>query len=410
MLRYLTAGESHGKGLVAFLEGLPAGLPVDPAAIDEQLRRRQQGYGRGGRMQIETDRAEILSGVRHGETLGGPVALLIWNRDWENWREVMAVERPAAVPERPRRVTRPRPGHADLAGVLKFDREDARDILERASARETAARVAAGALARRLLQEAGVAVYSHVVAIGPVTAGRGVENVAPARMAPGNTAPEGMAPEAIAPEELARLAETSPVRCADPQASELMVKAIDAARTQGDTLGGVVEVLVTGLPPGLGSHVSWDRKLDGRLAQALMSIPSVKGVEVGLGFGGAALPGSSVHDSIYYEASRGYYRLTNGAGGLEGGITNGAPLVVRMALKPISTLYKPLHTVDLTTHEAVQASVERSDTCAVPAGGVIAEAAVALTLADAYLEKFGGDSLSEFKRNLTGYLQRLEER
>lgn len=399
MLRYLTAGESHGQGLVALVEGLPAGLPADVIAINEQLHRRQQGYGRGGRMRIEQDQAEILSGIRHGETLGSPVALLIRNRDWDNWREVMAAEPPESDIARPRLVTRPRPGHADLGGALKYDRADARDILERSSARETAARVAAGTLGRFLLAQAGVAVYSHVVRIGPVAL-------------PESESLQGLSQNELASraEGLARRAEASPVRCADPAASEAMVKAIDDAKTQGDSLGGVVEVVAAGLPPGLGSHVAWDRKLDGLLAQALMSVQSVKGVEIGLGFEAAARQGSQVHDEIFHQPGRGFYRQTNRAGGLEGGMTNGEPLLVRLAFKPISTLYRPLVTVDMATHEAVQASVERSDTCAVPAGAVIAEAVTAFTLAQAFLEKFGGDSLGEFLRNLGAYRRRLEER
>lgn len=402
MLRYLTAGESHGRGLVALVEGLPAGLPVDLTAINEQLHRRQQGYGRGGRMRIEKDQAEILSGVRHGQTLGGPVALAVWNRDWDNWREVMAPEALPEPPALPRTVTRPRPGHADLAGVLKYDRTDARDILERSSARETAARVAAGTLARLLLRQAGIEVYSHVVRIGRVSVPEGQGGEA------GPDVPRDL--EAPSPAVLAARAEASPVRCADRAASAAMVQAIDEAKARGTSLGGVAEVLVTGLPPGLGSHVSWDRKLDGLLAQALMSIQSVKGVEVGLGFAASALPGDQVHDAIYYEEGRGYYRLTNRAGGLEGGMTNGETLVVRAAFKPIATQYRPLATVDLSTHQPAEASVERSDTCAVPAGAVIAEAVVAFTLAQACLEKFGGDSLAEFLRNLDAYRRHLEER
>ncbi|MGE5589967.1 MAG: chorismate synthase [Bacillota bacterium] len=414
MLRYLTAGESHGRGLVALVEGLPAGLPVDLAAINEQLHRRQQGYGRGGRMRIEKDQAEILSGVRHGETLGGPVALAVWNRDWDNWTEVMSPEVLPEPPARPRTVTRPRPGHADLAGALKYDRTDARDILERSSARETAARVAAGTLARLLLRQAGAEVYSHVVRIGSVAvpeSAAGTDRQEGPGDPDGPRPPQALPPEGpLPPAELAARAEASPVRCADLATSQAMVQAIDEAKARGTSLGGIAEVLVTGLPPGLGSHVSWDRKLDGLLAQALMSIQSVKGVEVGLGFAAAALPGDQVHDAIYYEEGRGYYRRTNRAGGLEGGMTNGETLVVRAAFKPIATQYRPLATVDLATHQAVEASVERSDTCAVPAGAVIAEAVVAFALAQAYLEKFGGDSLEEFLRNLNAYRGRLEER
>lgn len=392
MLRYLTAGESHGQALVTIVEGMPAGVPVRAEAINQQLRRRQEGYGRGGRMKIERDEVRILSGVRHGETLGGPIALLVENRDWKNWEQVMnpapADQLPGAGADelgRTRELTRPRPGHADLTGALKYLRRDARDILERASARETAMRVAAGTVARQLLECFGVRFTGHVVSIGPVQANL----------------------DGLSPEQIAAAAEPSPVRCADPKAAGQMVAEIDAAKRDGDSLGGVVEVIVTGLPPGLGSHVAWDRKLDGRLAQALMSVQAVKGVEIGLGFEAARRRGSRVHDEIYYANDKGFFRHTNGAGGLEAGMTNGQPLVVRVALKPIATLYTPLHTVDMLTKEGVEASVERSDTCAVPAGAVIAEAAVAFVLADAWLEKFGGDSLTEVRRNVEGYLAQV---
>jgi len=393
-IRFTTAGESHGPALSAIVEGLPAGVPVSSGAIDGELRRRQGGYGRGGRMRIESDRAEILSGVRHGATLGSPVMLLVHNRDWANWTGAMS-----AAPvgdegddEAMRRVFFPRPGHADLVGALKYDRTDARDILERASARETAARVAAGALAKALLGEAGISVGSHVVSIGGIVAAR----------------PESM------PEELNAAADPSPVRCLDAEAEGRMIDAIDAAKRDGDTLGGVVEVVARGVPAGLGSHVSWDRKLDGRLAGALMSIQAIKGVEVGLGFEAAMRPGSRVHDAIRLDAASGrgggYGRAGNNAGGLEGGITTGQPLVVRAAMKPISTLMQPLETVDLRTGERAEAVRERSDVCAVPAAGVVAEAMVALVLADALLEKTGGDSLGEVLRNLDGYLGRIRER
>ena len=392
--RFTTAGESHGPALAAVVEGVPAGLPLGTEAIAAALRRRQGGYGRGGRMRIESDRAEILSGVRHGETLGSPVLLLVRNRDWENWTRAMS---PAPVDgadddEAMRRVFFPRPGHADLVGALKFDRTDARDILERASARETAARVAAGAVAKRLLAEVGVAIGSHVVALGGVVAAR----------------PEEM------PEDLNAAADPSPVRCLDGDAEGRMIDAIDAAKRDGDTLGGVVEVVARGVPAGVGAHVSWDRKLDGRLAGALMSIQAIKGVEIGLGFEAAARPGSRVHDAILRdpEAERGggFGRSGNAAGGLEGGITTGHPLVLRAAMKPISTLMQPLPTVDLRTGEPAEAVRERSDVCAVPAAGVVAEAMVALVLADAMLEKFGGDSLGELRRNVEGYLDRIRER
>jgi chorismate synthase len=393
MFRFVTAGESHGPALVATVEGVPAGLPVGAAEIDSELRRRQGGYGRGGRMRIESDRAEILSGVRHGETLGSPIALLIRNRDWENWTTVMGAERPeqGLDEESARRVHLPRPGHADLVGVLKYDRTDARDILERASARETAARVAAGAVAKRLLRELGIGIGSHVTVIGGVRA---------AAVEP--------------PQELNAAADPSPVRCLDPEAEGAMIDAIDAAKRAGDTLGGEFEVVVTGLPAGLGSHVSWDRKLDGRLAGAMMSIQAIKGVEIGIGFDAAALPGSAVHDEIVAEpalaAAGGYGRSRNNAGGLEGGMTTGQPLVVRAAMKPISTLMSPLATVDLRTGGRGEAVRERSDVCAVPAAAVVGEAMVAIVLAAAVLEKFGGDSLRELRASHAAYLRHLRER
>ena len=386
-LTFATAGESHGPGLVALVEGLPAGLPVSAAWVDRELARRMQGYGRGARMKIEQDRIEWIAGVRAGETLGSPVAMLIHNRDWANWADVMAPEAGDEPSHRRRRVARPRPGHADLVGVLKYDRLDARDILERASARETAARVAAGALARRLLDEFGVEVGSHVVALGEIEAAR----------------------PAVLPTPLDDAADRSPLRCLDQDAERAMIARVDAAKAAGDTLGGVVEVVARNLVPGLGSHVSWDRKLDARLAGILMSIPAVKGVEIGLGFDAARRPGSLVHDPIDPGADLGdvrtaFRRRSNNAGGLEGGMTTGEPLVLRVAMKPISTLMTPLPTVDLRTGAPAAAQSERSDVTAVPAMGVIAEALTALVLADAMLEKFGGDSLGEMRRNVEGYL------
>jgi len=383
-LHFTTAGESHGKALVAIVEGLPAGLPISAEAVDRDLARRMMGYGRGARMKIERDRIEWLSGVRAGETLGSPVAMLIANRDWKNWEDVMAAEgEPGEL--RRRRVSRPRPGHADLVGVLKYDRVDARDILERASARETTARVASGALARRLLEEFGVEVGSHVVSLGGIRA-----------------------PEAPLPVPLNPAADASEVRVLDRSVEAEIIARIDQAKKAGDTLGGEVEVVARGLPVGLGSHVSWDRKLDGRLASMLMSIPAVKGVEIGMGFEAARRPGSQVHDPIEagepLDARGGFRRVTNNAGGLEGGMTTGEPLVVRVAMKPISTLMSPLPTVDLTSGQVAAAQSERSDVTAVPAMGVIAEALVAFVLADAMVEKFGGDSLSELRRNVEGYL------
>ena len=388
--RFTTAGESHGRGLVGILEGIPAGLPVSAADVDMELKRRMGGYGRGARMKIESDRIEWLAGVRAGETLGSPIAMLIWNRDWEHWQDVMAPEADATPDPQGRRrqVTRPRPGHADLAGSLKYDRTDARDILERASARETVARVACGAVCKRLLREFSIEIGSHVAELGGVVARVGAQHVAPP------------------PEHLNDVADQSPVRCLDKEAEAEMIRRIDAAKAAGDTLGGIVEVIALGVPVGLGSHVSWDTKLDGRLAQALMSIPAVKGVELGLGFEAARRKGSEVHDEIM----PGFARATNRAGGTEGGMTTGEPLVVRVAMKPISTLMSPLKTVDLKTGGPAQAQSERSDVTAVPAMGVIAEAMLAIVLTEALLEKFGGDALSELKRNVDGYLAQVRAR
>ena len=384
MFRFTTAGESHGRGLVAVLEGIPAGLPVSAERVNAELKRRMGGYGRGARMKIEADQIEWLAGVRAGETLGSPIAMLVWNRDWEHWRDVMAPEADAGGSERRRQVTRPRPGHADLAGALKYDRQDARDILERASARETVARVACGAVCKVFLEQFGVEVGSHVVELGGVTAKY----------------------HAPLPTPLNQAADASPVRCLDPTAEQEMIARIDVAKAAGDTLGGVVEVIALGAPVGLGSHVSWDAKLDGRLAQAFMSIPAVKGMELGLGFEAARRKGSEVHDEIL----PGLARATNRAGGTEGGMTTGEPVVARVAMKPISTLMAPLRTVDLKTGGPAQAQSERSDVTAVPAMGVIAEAMMALVLAEALLEKFGGDALSETKRNVEGYLARVRAR
>lgn len=390
MFRFYTAGESHGPCLMAFLEGLPSGLPVDPGDINQELHRRQLGYGRGGRMKIETDRIEILSGVRHGRTLGSPIALRIENKDWPTWKEVMAAE-PVATIKSPRTLTRPRPGHADLAGALKYHAVDMRDILERASARETAARVAVGALAKRFLRAFDIEVYSHVVAIGSVSViGESIEDLSPA--------------------DLRARAEGSDVRCVDPEKATAMRAAIDRAKETGDTVGGVVEIVATGVPPGLGSHTQWDRKLDGRMAQALMSVQAVKGVEIGDGVSAAGQWGSQVHDEIFYDPERrAFYRKTNRAGGLEGGITNGSDLRLRAFIKPISTLRRPLQSVDFITKESSLAAFERSDICMVPAAGVVGEAMAALVLAEAMLEKFGGDSIGETRRNVKGYMAALTE-
>jgi chorismate synthase len=389
MFRFNTAGESHGRALVAIVEGLPAGLAVDVELIDRELERRQWGYGRGGRMKIERDRAEILSGVRHGLTLGSPVALRIENKDWKNWTDVMAAEpRPqdGVGEEKMRRVRRPRPGHADLAGGLKYNARDLREILERASARETAARVACGALARQMLARFGVEIRSHVAQLGGVPA----------------------SPLQVSWEELCAVPDDAPLRCADARAQEEMVALVDEKRREGDTLGGVFEVVARGVVAGLGSHTSWDAKLDGRLARALMSIPAVKAVSIGAGVEAAALPGSSVHDEIAYDAEgRAFTRPTNRAGGLEGGITNGEELRVRGFLKPISTLRRALRSVDIETKQEELAAFERSDVTAVPAAGVIGEAMVALTLAEAMREKFGGDSLAEMRRNFDSYVEQV---
>jgi chorismate synthase len=383
MFRFLTAGESHGPALTTILEGLPAGLPLSAKPINEQLRRRQGGYGRGARQKIETDTVEILAGIRFGQTLGSPVTLVIRNRDWENRHRIMQIEPLAEGQELPKKETVPRPGHADYVGMVKYAQDDLRNILERSSARNTATLVAIGAIARVLLAEFGVKILSHIVRIGSETA----------------TLPEGLSVK-----EIEALAEASPVRCVDPAASERMVALIDGAKRRGDTLGGVFEVVVFGLPVGLGSHVHWDKKLDGRLAQAVMSINAIKGVEIGMGFEAAATPGSRVHDEFAPTLDGdGVQRLSNRAGGTEGGMTNGQPLIVRAAMKPIATLMRQLGSVDLATGEAKPAFAERSDVCAVPAAGVIGEAMVAIVLAETLIEKLGGDSLVEMRRNFDAF-------
>jgi len=393
MLRFTTAGESHGPALVSILEGMPAGLPLLAEHVDVELSRRQQGYGRGRRMQIERDAVEFLSGVRAGQTIGSPIAMLIANRDWKNWQDVMDPAPREGDPDpRRRAVTRVRPGHADLTGILKYDRDDARDILERASARETTARVAAGAICKRLLSALDVSIGSHLVHLGGIDA---------------------RVPDEL-PDDINATADESPLRTLDRDAEAAMITRIDAVKREGNTLGGVCEVVCRGLPVGLGSHVSWDRKLDGRLASALMSIPAVKGVEVGMGFEAARRLGSDVHDEIEPAPGRivagNVRRKTNRAGGLEGGITTGEPLVVRVAMKPISTLMRPLSTVDVATGTTAAATAERSDVTAVPAMGVIAEAMTAFVLAQAALEKFGGDSLGETRRNYDSYLSHVADR
>lgn len=386
MFRFTTAGESHGRALVAVLEGLPAGLPLDVEHINRELERRQWGYGRGGRMKIERDRVEIISGVRHGLSLGSPLALTIENKDWANWTEVMSVESVDMPEEKSRRLKRPRPGHADLAGGQKFGARDLRNILERASARETAARVACGALAKQLLAAFQIEIRSHVIQLGGI--------------------PEK--PLELTWDEAAAIPDDAPLRCADGEAQAKMVELIDEKRRAGDTLGGIFEVIARGVMPGLGSHTAWDLKLDGRLAQAVMSIPAVKAVAIGAGAEASGLPGSEVHDEIAYdETSKQFIRQTNRAGGLEGGITNGEELRVRGHLKPISTLRRALRSVDIDTKQEESASFERSDITAVPAAGVIGEAMVALVLASAMREKFGGDSLGEMRRNFDGYREQL---
>ncbi len=389
MLRFVTAGESHGETLVATLSGMPAGVPVDLARVNRDLWRRQQGYGRGGRMKIESDTAHVVSGVRHGKTIGSPIAVLLRNRDWRNWTETLPVEDYEGSGEHSKPVNRPRPGHADLAGCIKYNYPEARYILERASARETAARVAMGGFAKLLLSEFGIEILSHVVAVG------GVELERPATW-----------------EELQDLASKDEVllNCVDPETEQRMKAAVDEAYSTGDTRGGVFEVIVRGAPPGLGSHTSWDSKLDGRLAQAIVSMQAVKGVEIGSASLAAASPGSKVQDTIHYNKRlREFYRGSNKAGGLEGGITNGQDVVVRGYLKPISTLRRPLESVDLPTREPAVAAYERSDVAVVPAAGVIGEAMVALTVAQAFLEKFGGDSLGEIRRNYDGYAEQIRK-
>jgi chorismate synthase len=382
-LRLITAGESHGPGLTCIVEGLPAGLELSREEVNRDMARRQLGHGRGGRMKIERDSAEVTGGVRHGRTLGGPVALQVANRDYANWEERMS---PWPVSEEIAEVHLPRPGHADLVGVQKYKQSDVRNILERASARETAARVAGGALCKAFLRELGVSVHSHVIQIASVLAPAHARELTAADFAE---------------------VDSSPVRCLDAEASKAMVREIDGLRRANESLGGVFEVQAFGLLPGLGSHVSWEERLDGRLAMAICSIQALKGFSVGDGFAIAGVPGSQAHDEIFYSGQRGYYRQTNRAGGLEGGMTNGAPLVVRGAMKPLPTLTKPLQSVDTETHEPAQALRERTDSCTVPAAGVVGEAMVALVLADAYRRKFGGDHMDDVSQAVRAYEQRI---
>jgi chorismate synthase len=382
-LRLITAGESHGPGLTCIVEGLPAGIEIAPEDLNRDMARRQLGHGRGGRMKIERDRAEVSAGIRHGRTLGSPVALQITNRDFANWQERMS---PWPVEQEVEEVHLPRPGHADLVGTQKFKQTDVRNVLERASARETAARVAGGGLCKAFLRRLGVSVHSHVVQIASVHA------------------PEGERP--LGEADFAHV-DSSPVRCLDAQASEAMVREIDELRRANESLGGVFEVLAFGLVPGLGSHVSWEERLDGRLAMAICSIQAIKGVAIGDGFALAGVPGSRAHDEIFFTPERGYYRETNRAGGLEGGMTNGCPLIVRAAMKPLPTLTKPLRSVDTATHEPAEALRERTDSCTVPAAGVIGEAMVAFVLADAYRRKFGGDHIDDVQQALAAYEERI---
>jgi chorismate synthase len=395
-LRYLMAGESHGKALIGILEGIPSGLSLSPEDINRDLGRRQLGYGRGGRMKIESDHAEILSGVRWGKTIGSPITLLIENKDFKNWLKGMSpyAEDENSIPP----VTKPRPGHADLTGAIKYGHHDIRNVLERSSARETAMRVAIGAVAKKFLQAFHITIGSFVIQIGKIrvegSRGQGVK---------------GSRESSRILESLFKKAEKSPVRCPDEEAARKMTKLIDRAIKSGDSLGGVFEVFVTGIPVGLGSYIQWNRRLDGRLAQALMSIQAIKGVEAGLGFEMSKRSGSEVMDEIFYSASYGFHRKTNNAGGIEGGMTDGMPIVLRAAMKPIPTLRRPLRSIDIMTKKPVEAAYERSDICAVPAAGVIGEAMVALTIADAFLDKFGGDSMKEIQQHYDSYIHHIKQ-
>lgn len=382
MLRYLTAGESHGQGLIGILDGYPAGIKVSAAEINKDLARRQVGYGRGNRMQIENDKAEILSGVRWGRSLGGPISLLIKNKDWLNWQKAMSIS--SEYEDSVSQVTKPRPGHADLSGLIKYCHKDIRNILERASARETAIRVAIGAVCKLLLKEFNIKIISHVTEIGGV----GIDRMK------------------LKLDDIQKKAESSLLRCADKDAEKKMIKRVDSAKRSGDSLGGVFEVIVANPPIGLGSHTQWDRKINARLSNAIMSIQAIKGVEIGLGFEAAKRFGSDVHDEIFYDnRAKRFYRKTNNAGGIEGGMTNGEEIIIRAAMKPIPTLMKPLRSVDIFTKKPFKASIERSDVCAVPAAGIVGEAVVAFEIANAMIEKFGGDSLSEMMRNYNGYMK-----
>jgi len=418
-LRFLSSGESHGKALLGILEGIPSGLAVSADYIAIDLVRRQGGYGRGGRMKIESDRAEILSGVRFGKTIGSPIALLIQNKDWENWQEIMSVT-PLTPPlfkggSKGGLVTNPRPGHADLAGAIKYDTHDIRNILERSSARETAMRVALGAIAKKFLAEFDIKIGSYVIQIGNQVSGVRYQ-------VSGIGKNKDLKPKTYNLESIFETAEKSPVRCPDKKASQKMVQLIDNAIKKGNSLGGIFEIFATNIPIGLGSHIQWDKKLDGKLAQALMSIQAIKGVEIGMGFEMSCKYGSEVMDEIFYieqksrraeeqksDVNAGFYRKTNNAGGIEGGMTNGMPIIIRAAMKPIPTLRRPLRSVDMNTKKPIKATYERSDVCAVPAAGIVGEAMTTFVIADAFLEKFGGDSMSEVKRNYNSYLKYLSK-
>lgn len=386
-MRYLTAGESHGPQLTAIIEGMPSNVPISIEKVNEQLARRQKGHGRGNRMNIESDKVQVLSGIRFGKTTGAPITLVIENKDWKRWQDVMSVEEHVENKEK-RRVSRPRPGHADLNGAIKYRHRDMRNVLERSSARETAARVAVGAIARQLLEYCNVDLAGHVVCIG----GAGT-----------------VATPDISLTELRERSEASSVRCIDPEIEKKMIAMIDKAKAEGDTVGGVVEVIVSGVPAGLGSHVHWDRKLDARLAQAVMSVQAFKGVEFGIGFGAAQKPGSQVHDEIAWSKERGYYRKTNRLGGFEGGMTSGAPIVVRGVMKPIPTLYKPLKSVDIDSKQEFAASIERSDNCAVPAASVVVEGVIAWEIARSLCEKFSSDTFEELQKSLVDYRRFAKE-
>lgn len=382
MIRYLTAGESHGPALVCIVEGLPANLLINLERVNLELFRRQQGYGRGRRQQIEKDKIDILSGIRFSKTLGSPVSFILPNKDWANWTSIMAIE----TGDSKKTVTKPRPGHADLAGAMKYDFDDMRNVLERSSARETAMRVAAGAFAKELLYSFGIKIQSHIAQLGPIKAA---------------------ADSKLKLEHLNEIADKSPVRCLDKTAEKLMIDFIDKTKTEGDTAGGIIEIIISNVPPGLGSYVQWDRKLDAQLAQALMSIQAIKGVEIGAGFDAARLPGSKVHDEIYYQDNS-FKRKTNNAGGIEGGMSTGENIVLRIAMKPIPTLMKPLFSVDIKTKEPYKAHIERSDVTAVPACSVIAEAVVAPVIANAFMSKFGSDTLEDIGTSYKSYLQRID--